>query len=89
MYVFYAVDQWNSILGFKQLKPQTLEFSQKAFDPNYRVQAFKKWQRWMHDQAYFAPISNSYELTAVNANVTGWSVKYNSNVWYDAGFVKK
>lgn len=63
--------------------------SKKAFDPNYRVKAFQKWQRWMHDEAYFAPTSNSYELTAVNANVTGWSVKYNNNVWYDAGFVKK
>ncbi|EST02908.1 oligopeptide ABC transporter, oligopeptide-binding protein [Lactobacillus crispatus EM-LC1] len=43
----------------------------------------------MYDKAYLVPTSNSYTLTAVNANVTGWSVKYNSNVWFDAGFVKK
>ena len=45
--------------------------SKKSFNTAYRITAFRKWQRWMYDKAYLVPTSNSYTLTAVNANVTG------------------
>lgn len=62
--------------------------SEKAFNPTYRANAFKKWQKWMYDEAYVVPTTNQYSITAVNKKVTGWSLKPSANTWFTAGFVK-
>ena len=62
--------------------------SEKAFNPTYRANAFKKWQKWMYDEAYVVPTTNQYSVTAVNKKVTGWSLKPSANTWFTAGFVK-
>ena len=49
--------------------------SEKAFNHKYRVDAFRKWHKWMYNEAYVVPTTNSYSITAVNKNVTGWSLK--------------
>ena len=62
--------------------------SQKSFNHAYRVKKFHEWQRWMYDNAYLVPTSNSYSVTAVSDKVSGWSLKPSANNWYNAGFVK-
>lgn len=64
--------------------------SEKAFNPTYRANAFKKWQKWMYDEAYVVPTTNQYSVTAVNKKISGWSLKPSAVVtkWYNAGFVK-
>lgn len=64
--------------------------SQKAFDHKYRVEQFHKWQKYMFDEAYVIPISNSYSVTAVNKKLSGYSVKpsESNSVWYQIGYVK-
>ncbi|MBL1072254.1 oligopeptide ABC transporter substrate-binding protein [Lactobacillus kitasatonis] len=62
--------------------------SEKAFNHKYRVDAFRKWQKWMYNEAYVVPTTNSYSITAVNKKVTGWSLKPSATNWFSAGFVK-
>lgn len=62
--------------------------SEKAFNQKYREQAFKKWQKWMYDEAYVVPTTNSYSVVAVNKKITGWSLRPSVNSWYTAGFTK-
>ncbi|RMC39171.1 MULTISPECIES: oligopeptide ABC transporter substrate-binding protein [unclassified Lactobacillus] len=67
--------------------------SQKAFNHKYRVQKFHEWQRYMNEEAYYIPIYNSYQITAVNNQITGYSFKPSKNnsgqpLWYNVGYVK-
>ncbi|GAA3634542.1 oligopeptide ABC transporter substrate-binding protein [Lactobacillus hamsteri] len=68
--------------------------SQKSFNNNYRVNAFHKWQKYMFDQAYVVPVSNSYQITAVNKNLTGYSLKPSKSMgngfpnWYWVSLAK-
>lgn len=67
--------------------------SSKAFNHKYRVQKFHEWQEYMNDEAYVIPIDNSYQITAVNDKLTGYSLKpsHTNNyqpLWYKVGYVK-
>lgn len=67
--------------------------SQKAFDHKYRVQKFHEWQQYMNDEAYVIPIDNSYQITAVNDKLTGYSLKPSEGnnghpLWYKVGYAK-
>ncbi|AWN33615.1 MULTISPECIES: oligopeptide ABC transporter substrate-binding protein [Lactobacillus] len=64
--------------------------SQKAFNHKYRVEQFHKWQQYMFDEAYVIPLSNSYEITAVNSALTGYSKRpsQSNSLWYQVGYAK-
>ncbi|CCI85723.1 oligopeptide ABC transporter substrate-binding protein [Lactobacillus pasteurii DSM 23907 = CRBIP 24.76] len=68
--------------------------SAKAFNNSYRVKAFHKWQKYMNDEAYVVPVSNSYKIVAVNKKLTGYSLKPSKSMgngypnWYDVALVK-
>lgn len=67
--------------------------SQKAFNHKYRVQKFHEWQQYMNDEAYVIPIDNSYQITAVNNKLTGYSLKPSEGnnghpLWYKVGYAK-
>ncbi|WP_276804707.1 oligopeptide ABC transporter substrate-binding protein [Lactobacillus hominis] len=64
--------------------------SQKALNKDYRVKKFHEWQQYMHDEAYVLPMTNGYEVTAVNNKLTGYSVKPSTAnaLWYDVAYVK-
>lgn len=67
--------------------------SQKAFNHKYRVQKFHEWQQYMNDEAYVIPIDNSYQITAVNDKLTGYSLKPSKGnnghpLWYQVGYAK-
>ncbi|NHL82571.1 oligopeptide ABC transporter substrate-binding protein [Lactobacillus helveticus] len=64
--------------------------SQKAFNHKYRVDKFHEWQKYMNDEAYVVPITNSYAITAVNSKITGYSLKPSdgNSLWYKVGYAK-
>ena len=64
--------------------------SQKAFDHKYRVQKFHEWQKYMFDQAFVIPTTNSYSVTAVNKKLTNYSLKPSDSntVYFKLGYVK-
>lgn len=67
--------------------------SQKSFNTDYRVKVFHQWQKYMFDQAFVIPTSNSYSINAVNNKITGYSTKPSQNnnghqLWYQVGYVK-
>lgn len=68
--------------------------SQKAFNHKYRIDKFHEWQKYMDDKAYVVPISNSYRITAVNKNITGYSLQPSDSSgnsfpnWYKVAYVK-
>lgn len=68
--------------------------SQKAFNHKYRIDKFHEWQKYMDDEAYVVPISNSYRITAVNKNITGYSLQPSDSSgnsfpnWYKVAYVK-
>ena len=64
--------------------------SQKAFDHKYRVQKFHEWQKYMFDQAFVIPTTNSYSVTAVNKKLTNYSLKPSdgNTVYFKLGYVK-
>ncbi|CCI85724.1 oligopeptide ABC superfamily ATP binding cassette transporter, binding protein [Lactobacillus pasteurii DSM 23907 = CRBIP 24.76] len=64
--------------------------SDKSFDNSFRVKTFKEWQKYMNDQAYVIPMTNSYEISAVNSKLTGYSTKPSDSnqLWYKVGFAK-
>ena len=64
--------------------------SQKAFNTNYRVKKFHEWQKYMDDEAYVVPVSNSYNVNAVNSKITGYSLKPSAanSLWYNVGIAK-
>ena len=49
--------------------------SQKAFNHQYRLDKFHEWQKYMNDQAYVVPTYNTYQIDAVNSELTGFSQK--------------
>ncbi|WP_228150139.1 ABC transporter substrate-binding protein, partial [Lactobacillus bombicola] len=64
--------------------------SQKSFDHKYRVEKFHEWQKYMFDQAYVIPTNNSYNISAVNKKLTGYSLRPSkgNSAWYNVGYVK-
>lgn len=64
--------------------------SQKAFNHKYRVDKFHEWQKYMNDEAYVVPDTNSYAITAVNSKITGYSLKPSdgNSLWYKVGYAK-
>lgn len=67
--------------------------STKSFHHDYRVQAFRKWQRYMNKEAYVVPTTNSYAITALNSKLVNYSLdpaKDNNGypLWYKVGFAK-
>ncbi|WP_270262791.1 oligopeptide ABC transporter substrate-binding protein [Lactobacillus panisapium] len=64
--------------------------SEKAFDHKYRVEQFHKWQEYMNEEAYCIPMTNSYQITAVNGKITGYSVKPSdsNDKWFKVAYVK-
>ncbi|GAA3634550.1 oligopeptide ABC transporter substrate-binding protein [Lactobacillus hamsteri] len=64
--------------------------SEKSFNNSYRVDAFHKWQKYMDDQAYVVPMTNSYSISAVNSKISNFSLKPSdaNSVWYKVGFNK-
>ena len=62
--------------------------SVKSFNQSYRATAFKKWQKWMFDNAYVIPTMGSYNVTAVNKDITGLNLKPSSNFYFEGGFAK-
>nr|WP_249739212.1 ATP-binding cassette domain-containing protein [Lactobacillus helveticus] len=64
--------------------------SQKAFNHKYRVDKFHEWQKYMNDEAYVVPTTNSYAITAVNSKITGYSLKPSdgNSLWYKVGYAK-
>lgn len=64
--------------------------SQKAFNHKYRVEKFHEWQKYMFDQAFVIPTTNSYSVTAVNKKLTNYSLKPadSNTTWYQLGYIK-
>ncbi|WEV44280.1 oligopeptide ABC transporter substrate-binding protein [Lactobacillus sp. ESL0684] len=67
--------------------------SQKAFDHQYRVKKLHEWQTYMNKEAYNIPIDSFYQITAINDQVTGYSLKPSSSnnnhtLWYKVGYSK-
>lgn len=64
--------------------------SEKAFNNKYRVDKFREWQQYMHDEAYVLPMTNSYQITAVNNKLTGYSTKPAdaNSLWYNIAYAK-
>ena len=64
--------------------------SQKAFNHKYRVDKFHEWQKYMDDEAYVIPMTNSWSIQAVNSKLTGYSLKPSdaNSVWYKVGYAK-
>ena len=64
--------------------------SQKAFNHKYRVDKFHEWQKYMNDEAYVVPTSNSYAIDAINSKITGYSLKPSdaNSLWYKVGYAK-
>ncbi|GFZ27230.1 oligopeptide ABC transporter substrate-binding protein [Lactobacillus corticis] len=68
--------------------------SAKSFNQNYRVKAFHEWQQYMSKEAYVVPVANSYDIKAINKNITGYSLrpsKSNGNGypnWYNVALTK-
>ncbi len=64
--------------------------SEKSFNHAYRVKKFHEWQAYMQKEAYVVPMSNSYDITAVNSKLVNYSLKPSQSglVWYKAGFKK-
>ncbi|MDU1021235.1 MAG: oligopeptide ABC transporter substrate-binding protein [Lactobacillus paragasseri] len=64
--------------------------SEKSFNTNYRVKKFHEWQKYMNDEAYVVPVSNSYNVNAVNSKITGYSLKPSAanSLWYNVGIAK-
>ncbi|MDF7638300.1 oligopeptide ABC transporter substrate-binding protein [Lactobacillus sp. ESL0791] len=62
--------------------------SSKAFNHKYRVEKFHEWQKNMLDEAYVIPVDNSYQVTAVNDQISGYSKRPSWTGWYNVGFIK-
>ena len=64
--------------------------STKLFNHKYRVNAFHKWQQYMNDEAYIAPLTNSYSIQAVNNKLVNYSLKpsVSYSMWYKVGYAK-
>ena len=64
--------------------------SDKAFNHSYRVQKFHEWQQYMQKEAFVIPLTNAYNITAVNSKLVNYSTKPSkaATLWYETGFKK-
>lgn len=68
--------------------------SQKSFNTNYRVKKFHEWQTYMNKEAYVVPVSQSYQVIAVDKKLTGYSMRPSKSMnngwpnWYYVGYAK-
>lgn len=58
--------------------------SNKAWNAKYRVQQYKKWQRYMNSQAAYAPEEFSYSWSPVNKRVKGYNVAPQNNEFWSS-----
>lgn len=65
--------------------------SEKAFDKDYRVKAFKEWQEYASEEAYVLPILFRDAVLPVTERVTGydWSYDTQVNPWSTIGVTEK
>lgn len=68
--------------------------SQAAFNLTYRIKIFKKWQKYMNEQAFVIPLTSSYQIMAVNKRLVNFSTEpaqrnNNHPLWYQVGFKKQ
>ena len=54
--------------------PKTLE------DPNYKAEAYKKWQEYYIDQAVEVPLTFRYEIVPVNKRVKNYYIGRDSDL---------
>ena len=67
--------------------------SQKSFNHDYRVAKFHEWQKYMIDEAYVIPTYNSYQIDAINKDLTGYSLRPSEMnnghpLWYKVAYAK-
>lgn len=56
--------------------------SNKAWNENYRIKAFKQWQAYMNQQAAVGPDSFSYAWAPVNKRVKGYNINPANNEFW-------
>ena len=64
------VSEENDKLMAETSSPKTLE------DPNYKAEAYKKWQEYYINQAVEVPLTYRYDLSPVNKRVKNYYVGY-------------
>ena len=68
--------------------------SQKAFNHSYHVDKLHEWQKYMNDEAYAVPMFNTYQVTAVDSKLTGYSTEPSKSMgnklpnWHYVGYKK-
>jgi peptide/nickel transport system substrate-binding protein len=68
--------------------------SAKSFNTKYRVKKFHEWQNYMNKEAYVVPVSQGYQVMAINKNLTGYSMRPSKSMnngypnWYYVGYAK-
>ena len=85
-----AQDNFGRFVTKKNNKLLAEMNSAKAFNESYRINKFHEWQQYMKDEAYVVPLSNSYNVTAINDRLTGYSTKPadTNTIWSKLGYVK-
>lgn len=93
--IYGAGTQYNLERFATKTNTQLLEAmdSDAAFNINYRIKVFKKWQRYMQEQAFVIPLTSSYKITAINKQLVNLSYEpaemNNSHpLWYKIGYKK-
>ena len=64
--------------------------SEKAFDTNYRIKQFHKWQAYMNKEAYVVPMQYYYDATPVAKNIKGYTNQVSKSyyLWENVSFSK-
>jgi len=81
--VIFNFARWENSENEKLLKEGN---SEQAVDPQYRKEAYNKWQQLMVDEVPVFPTAYAYGLTAVNNRVKGFTLEPNK---YSTGYVWK
>jgi len=68
------VSEENDKLMAETSSPKTLE------DPNYKAEAYKKWQEYYIDQAVEVPLTFRYEIVPVNKRVKNYYIGRDSDL---------
>ena len=72
-YTRFASEE-NDKLMAETSNPKTLE------DPNYKAEAYKKWQKYYIDQAVEVPLTFRYEIVPVNKRVKNYYIGRDSDL---------
>ncbi|MBG9982274.1 oligopeptide ABC transporter substrate-binding protein [Aerococcaceae bacterium DSM 111020] len=71
-YTRWETDEHNAIL--EKLN------SDEAFDPDFKDEAFKEWQAYMHEEAPVFPTLFRHELTGVNQRVKNYDIQIGTDL---------